>query len=915
MAQILEKFYSSFGGVDSRSNKLLMDPRTFRKGSKNFRYNFQDEIQKANGFQHRMIDANIVDIFEYKFRDVNTGQSKSETLCVKTDGRLYKQVAHTLQFITTGAATSYSFYYDETADLYKFSMNGVGSVDVSDVMTMSQLAAALNVMAGVSVRIIDQFGDITVASTKLAYFMKVTIKGKFKDNQSQFWTVIPYPDVTCTAVAQKTEKTVDYLTDYTWHSVPFPTTVKANDPVTYPSVAENYEGISSTSLNNSIYITDGGFLMKYDGKTVYRAGVPHLSYQDSGDTGTVFKDFSPSGITTAINGGGANDLDAGNYYWSYRLGFQDYSGANYYGTEVRLPSLAIPPINPGTKLYADITIQALRYGKDFPVFSARVSGNQGNTTGDGITLVVNGTHNILPGMIIRQDVKTSNTANKETRALIIGLYSKVVSVNSTGLVLQSIACTAGDLAYVATFLDNDIVTGYYTQEFYESKVPDSDQVPPGFFVEVYRTKKDQNLGPLYQVFRTAVPLVNGDTIVIRDNKPDTQLVAQFIDAEPGEELPRAGKYVTSWQGFLTQAGSPPDWTLKDGIYPTTYALPAPQFCSLKSNTSYLYTEAAMCDFQSIYWADPNSPEGFSFDGLHEFLIDSPFSDKIKGIAQNKDALFVMKERSTGIVSGDIAANLGLEILEDDIGCVSHKTIKDVRGSLVWLDGEKGFYSCVAGRLPVHIGYPVSDYQQINAEDLDYSKAVAANCREIDMYFCAVGSTWFVFDYSETDNGGHRNCWYIWERFSVKSMVFTSTSEFYLLGSDSKVWALKNTETRWDFTDHKDAIEINAITAWINKQMPTIDKNWERVWVNSIQGNFKLKVEQYANYLDPIIGTTEIFMKPGTEKQTVKDYVKLCPDKLSAVSIGFKNTEKNTFVRIQGFEIEMGATFDPNEARR
>lgn len=915
MAQILEKFYSSFGGVDSRSNKLLMDPRTFRKGSKNFRYNFQDEIQKANGFQHRMIDANIVDIFEYKFRDVNTGKAKSETLCVKTDGRLYKQVAHTLKFVTTGAATSYSFYYDEVDDTYKFSMDGVGSVNVSDVMTLEQLRVALNTLPGVSVQIIDQFGDVTVASTKLAYLLKCVIQGKFKDNQSKFWTVIPYPDMTCTAVAQKTEKTVNYLTDYTWNSVPFPVTVKASNPAVYPDVAESYEGISSTSLNNSIYITDGGFLMKYDGKTVYRAGVPHLGYQETGDTGTIFKDYSPSGITTAMTGGGANDLPAGSYIWSYRLGFQDYSGANYFGTEVRLPTITSPPTNPGGQLYGLITIQALKYGKDFPVFSAKVDGDQGNTTGLGITLAVKNTHNILPGMIIRQDVKTTNVANKETRALMIGMYAKVVSVSATGLVLQSIACTAGDLAYVATFVNNDIVTGYYTQEFYESKVPDSNQAPPGFFVEIYRTKKDQNLGPLYEVFRTAVPLVNGDTVTIRDNKPDTALKEHLEDAESGGELPRAGKYVTNWQGSLVQAGSPPDASLKDLIYPTAYAPPAPLFCHVLSNSSYVYTEAALCDFQSVYWADPEIPEGFPFDGLHEFLIDSPYSDKIKGIAQNKDALFAMKERSTGIVSGDIADSLTLEILEDDIGCASHKTIKDVRGSLVWLDGEKGFYSCIAGRLPVHIGYRICDYQQINAEGFDYSKAVATNCRELDMYFCAVGSMWFVFDYSEAGEGKNRNCWYTWERFPVKSMAFTSESDFILLDYDSKVWALKNTETRWDFTDHKDAIEMDAKTAWINKQMPTIDKNWERVWINSIQGAFKIMVEQFGNYLDPIIGKKEIFMKPGDDKLTVKDEIKINSNKLSAMSVGFKNNEKNTFVRIQGFEIEMGATFDPKEARR
>jgi len=918
MAHQVDRHYADLAGTDTRSNKLQMNTRTQRNGSKNYRYNFQDEMQGAYGAQHVNLDTNIVDIFEYKFRDVNTGQSKSEVLCVKTDGRLYKQVSHTLEFITTGAATSYSFYYDEISDSYIFSMNGIGQVNVSDSMTMEQLRTALNLLTGVSVRIIDQFGDVTTSSTKLAYLLKVVIESEFVDNSSHFWTVVPYPDMVCTTVTQVTEKTVNYLTDYTWTSVPFPTTVRAQNAVTYPDVAENYEGISSTNLNNSVYITDGGFLMKYDGKVVYRAGVPHLNYQTPSvdASADIYRTWTASNINQSFNGTAvATDLPFGSYYYTYRTGFTDYSGATVYGTINKLLTPAAPQVLPAptTNCYEEIQVGGMVAGPDFPVFGAKVNGDQGNTTGVGITLAVDSGHNILPGMVIRQEVRTANTVSKETRALTIGYYAKVVSVNATGIVLQSIACTAGDLAYVARFDNDSWVNAYYTQEFYESKVPDSMQVPPGFFVEIYRTRIGQ-LGPFYLSYRSTIPRTSVEYSIYHENKADTDIVENLVDNDPGGELPKAGKYITSWQSCLTQAGLPPDSSLAENRYPTAKSISTTAFCQTRINDQDIYTVAFLCDYQTIYYTDILTSEGFPLDGLHEFSIDSQFSDKVKGIAQNKDSLFAFKERSTGILSGDLGTNdLTLEILEDDIGCASHKTIQDVYGSLIWLDADKGFYSCVAGRLPVHVGYPICDYQQNNFQKLDYSTATAANFKSLDLYVCAVGSTWFVLDYSETAES-RRSAWYIWERFPVTSILNTSTDNHYLLDSDSKIWGLKSTNTRWDFTDHKSAFEVNIICAWLNYGTPTVDKNFERVWINSIQGEFDLTVDFYGNYRENLLGSKDISFS-GEQKLTVKEWVKCPIPKLSAFSVGFRNSEKNQFVRIQGWEMEFSASYDDGEPKR
>ena len=117
------------------------------------------------------------------------------------------------------------------------------------------------------------------------------------------------------------------------------------------------------------------------------------------------------------------------------------------------------------------------------------------------------------------------------------------------------------------------------------------------------------------------------------------------------------------------------------------------------------------------------------------------------------------------------------------------------------------------------------------------------------------------------------------------------------------------------TDHKSAIQMDARTAWWNGGAPTIDKDFERLWLNSIEGGFALTIDQYGNYLDALVGSNSIGFKELPDKKTVKNSFKANIAKLSSVSFGLRNEEKNKLVRIQGFEIEYAADFDPSEPRR
>jgi hypothetical protein len=242
-------------------------------------------------------------------------------------------------------------------------------------------------------------------------------------------------------------------------------------------------------------------------------------------------------------------------------------------------------------------------------------------------------------------------------------------------------------------------------------------------------------------------------------------------------------------------------------------------------------------------------------------------------------------------------------------------VEEVRGSLVWLDKVNGFFSCVAGRLPENIGFSIQDYQKINSGNLNYATANAANFRKESLYVCSVGTTTFVFDYA--DNGSlKRNCWYLWNRIDGKSVLATSDDKL-LIWDGTRTWKMKLTGTKYDMTDHKTEIPWVINTAWSSQGHPTIDKHYLNLWINSIQGDFTLTVKQYGNYLEDVVASQSnvSFLAETASKKSIKEPVKSYLPKLSSISFGMENSEKNKLVKIQGYEIQYSADFNTGEPKR
>jgi hypothetical protein len=1045
--QRLEKFYSNFGGLDTRSNKLLSKATSFREGSKNFRYNFKDELQNANGFQHKSIAGGAVNLgdIEYKYKDLNTGEEKLEYLYVGGDGLLYKKHAHYLKITNVGSALNYSFYYDETIDNFVFQMTisgtGIVSTSFNETYSLSSLKTFIN-SQGLTCDIVDEDGN-PVVSSKLAYLMDVAINqaltiGVNNAISAQYWDVVTYPSV------GNFNTEVPFVTSKDFHT------------------STDYEGVSYVNINNCCYITDGGFPMKYDGKVIARAGMAKILKPGGNGLAAPVQDFNLSGFSiTPVNKSSGQLTRNKKYNYVFQHGYVDYQGSEILGAFETGSNQLYMNTNTLDNNAISIVRGGLSYNPNFPIFSCTVSSNQNIPTGGG-TFNVYAEHNIKPGMLLRIPINNAligfpgysfimtnvsavtatsvtvdfgqtsslypfnndamsllgnrtsgnnfastmglaTTADTSSGSNIItnvgfvtgvkigdeifstyfpagtlvtlvgpgntlklssvatgtavggaisinyGVRVKVgASVTGTGIPANTFVISVGGSGSVVTFnnnvtstssnamiftnyptliIANQVINGGYAQDIYKNKIsnPNFDfgfcpKIPFGAFTRVYRSTADTD--SMYKLID--LPLQrSGVTNVFVDDFADGPAVDSLsrlalIDADHGGELPRACKYLTKWQDQIVQSGRPVDPSIKDLPYPTSYYNVVTNAWGFQ-DTSYLnyqYTEAHLCDFQSVYWNDTLLPEGFPQDGLHEFIVNTKGSDKIKGVAQNKDALFAFKERSTGVLVGSLADNdIQLEVLEDDIGCANHLSIQDVGGSLIWLDKVNGFYSCIAGRLPVNIGYPISDFQKINATGLDYSKACAANFRKENLYICAVGSTTFVFDYAH-DGTEKRNCWYLWDRINTKSILATSNDEL-LINDGLYSWKIKTTLTAYDFTDHRSAIEFIANTAWNSSGAPTVDKHYLGLWISSVQGGFSLDITQYANFLNaPISSLSNIaFLAENDLKKGIKNVFKAAIPKLSGTSFGIRNFEKNKWVRIQGYEIQLSNDFDSGEPKK
>jgi hypothetical protein len=917
-----DRHYNDLGGIDSRTNKLLQNPK-FARGGKNFEYSFQDEIKKSKGWQHKIPHLGFeLGLVEYKFRDPNTGREKSRILGVDEDGVLRRVTKYKMRLTkTSGVAASYSIYYNPETLQWRFefvSTTGTtfGLINFTTSYTVFDLVSTINGFGiGVTAALVDEDGNASTSIDPIAYRLDTVYQSPLFLNaavENESWSV---------------------------ESVVIPSGTTLFSELVARKDQADYEGLISVSLNNSLYMTDGAFPMKYDGYAAYRAGMPHfygnpsnfpLSTSASSSTG-----FSV--VSSTVTGGGL--IGGQTYKYKFQFGFVDPYGVEILGKSVDQLAVTLAGANNATTL----RVPPIRRDNRFPVFACKINGNQDLTSASRTFNVASG-HNIRAGMFMRIPI------------LNVGLgypgfsywYAKVETTTAT-----SITLIATDFPFAVaqnnpftgtnTLYNGQWINGGYTERdmnhlvtdpFYNIKggsyiIPDN---LLGAFVRVYRSQAGSDsfyhlIDLPLQYYDGSAPL--SDTYTVTDDFADMgagdNLSRVAYDDTRGEQLPRACKYLSIYQNTLVQSGYPYSAkNLEKEFYPSNYfGINLGSWGLPIDNDFRLYnTQALLCDFQSVYWASQDAPEGFPQDGLHEFLVATKFTDSITGMIPNKDSFFVFKDRSTAYLTGTLADNnLGLEVLEADVGSVCHKVLQEVQGAIFFMDRFSGFWAVVAGRLPIFVGYPLEDEFRFNVRELNFKRAVGANYRREDKFVCFIpgnkSSVDFVYDYAATSMG-KRSAWYVWDGV-VGTGGLIATSDDRLLKSDRVAKVLhqqKYSNSRYDYSNHQSAIEMVYKTSFINFDLPVIDKTFLKLWISSIQGGFTLTVKQFVNYMEHQLTTIDLPLEANSaNKLAVKDFVNLLSLKAQSIALNFENNQIHEPAPIQGWELEVAPAFDKDEARR
>lgn len=463
------KRYQNFYGVDLKTSVIEPDD-VFATGLLNVQMKRNGTLEKRRGFQAYADNAGGCGLFVYQ-RNTEDG----ETVEVLTaDDSLWRLVESELEISYSGAnSAAVSVAYSPTEEEFILTLienseavleQGLG-VGVNEAVpyTLTSLATAINAIT-------DFSATITGSGSVPAAFLGLTL--------------LEAIDTSYTIKAGG------------WESVNCPLSDPFAGSLTHKNDAD-FENISSVVTNNALFLANGyDEVYKYDGQTVYRAGVPTPD------------EFS---ITNAAAG------DPGTWYYAIQFIQKDANGRLVEGnlTFVQTTGAAFEPSagDPAT-----LTIDSIQPTTGFNTGCAQVNGAQVSVS----TITVDSGHTLNVG----------DTAY---------FYDAI----SAGYVEREITAKAATTITV----DGAAVT-----------VEDNATISNNLRIGIYRTRNGGGLADIFYELAVvpnnslAATQQYADEQIDDDLLDNVQLLQPITDRSP----PQKGKYVSVFQNLLVTAGNPAD---------------------------------------------------------------------------------------------------------------------------------------------------------------------------------------------------------------------------------------------------------------------------------------------------------------------------------------------------------------------
>jgi hypothetical protein len=287
----------------------------------------------------------------------------------------------------------------------------------------------------------------------------------------------------------------------------------------------------------------------------------------------------------------------------------------------------------------------------------------------------------------------------------------------------------------------------------------------------------------------------------------------------------------------------------------------------------------LANVNSFYWSEPGECEYFP-SGDNSEDAETERGDKISGVSTLNNALYIFKDQSIHVVSGNLVDGQYRidEVLGGDVGCVSHHTIAQIKGKLVFL-GLTGVFALSNGdKEPEEISFKVEPLITKTDNDYSFSKSLAINWSYKNKYilyipveeadgssnkYATSDSLILVFDYS-------RGAWLQWDSLNfMGGMALLDKSLFFSerrldTNSDTTKYhtnRIQDEGSMYDYADHTDAITWNHKAHWETMGEPDVKKKFLRVSTFALdetiqdfeQESFTMTMEIESNYTanDPV----------------------------------------------------------------
>lgn len=488
---VFTKRYLNHFGLDLKSSDLTR-PQEYCSDLLNAQYTKSGAPEKRPGFQPYAPSGGGHGTFTYNRTDPDTGLEAPEVVSVSD--KLQKLNTTTLSVSYSGAAAVVvvNIFFDVDTSVYRFQiLEDVTIVldqslktgfDETPIYTITSLAAAINGLAGYTATVT---GDGSISAAFLRITRDHDLKSESLSVTAKYWSDV--------------NKTV---------SAPFAGSESNKNE-------EDFENATAITLNNALYIANGyDPLQKYDGQTVYRAGLP-----------------TPASVTSALVGGGA--ITGNNYYHKVQYIQIDAVGNVVEGNTLRTTT--------GVNAVAqsiDVTVANIQAGTGFNTNCAIVAGAQAGVTTITVDNGSGGSHTMKAG---------------DTAYFFDSLSSTYVTREVTAVAATTITI-AGAAVDVA---DNAVISNNLRIAVFRNQT--SGVVPTVFYLA---NEIPNNSFAATQVYN--------------DNKTDAQLGAEFIEPQTDRSAPPIARYVSNFRNQMTLLGDPNNpntfyWSDVEGVeyFPNT----------------------------------------------------------------------------------------------------------------------------------------------------------------------------------------------------------------------------------------------------------------------------------------------------------------------------------------------------------